>query len=125
MADDPDQQANAGTLGDDFRALIAEARDYASAEAAFQQARAEVAGRAFKRIVPLGLLALGFVFLALMALPVGLVLGLAPLVGPWLATGLAMLALLLFAGLFALLALTKWRAVKRALDVGGTGDAPG
>lgn len=120
MADAPDPEAGAGTLGDDLRLLIAEARDYASAEAEFQKARAQVAGQGLKRIAPLVLLALGFVFLALLALPVGLVLGLAPLVGPWLATGIAMLSLLVFAGLFALLAIARWRDVKRALSAGGS-----
>lgn len=125
MADEPDPEASAGGLGDDLRLLIAEARDYATAEAEFQKARAGIAGQGLKRIVPLALLALGFVFLALMALPVGLVLGLAPLVGPWLATGIAILALLALAALFALLALAKWRDVKRTLSAGGSQDDRG
>jgi hypothetical protein len=125
VADEPEPEAGATTLGDDLRLLIAEARDYATAEAEFQKARVTVAGQGLKRIVPLVLLALGFVFLALMALPVGLVLGLAPLVGPWLATGIAMLALLIFAALFALLALARWRDVRRALSAGGAQDDRG
>ena len=122
MADEPEPETSAETLGDDLRLLIAEARAYAAAEAELQKARAQVAGQGLKRIAPLALLALGFVFLALMALPVGLVLGLAPLVGPWLATGIAMLALLALAALFALLALARWRKIKHALSAGGSGN---
>lgn len=124
MSEAPDPQVGTGSLGDDLRLLVAEARDYAAAEAAFHKARASVAGQGLKRIVPLALLALAFVFLALMAVPVGLVLGLAPLVGPWLATGMALLALLVLALLFALLALGKWRDLKRALSAGEVGDDP-
>lgn len=125
MSEAPDPQASPGSLGDDLRLLVAEARDYASAEAEFQKARATVAGQGLKRIVPLALLALAFVFLALMALPVGLVLGLAPLVGPWLAMGLAVLVMLALALLFALLTLAKWREVRQSLSTGGGDDGPG
>jgi len=122
VSEAPDPQASPGSLGDDLRLLVAGARDYAAAEAAFHRARASVAGQGLKRIVPLALLALAFAFLALMAVPVGLVLGLAPLVGPWIAMGLAVLALLVLALLFALLALGKWRDLKRALSAGEAGD---
>lgn len=104
------------SLADDVRNLVDEARDYASAELAWHRERALLAARGARAIAPYGLLAVGFVFLALMALPVGLVLSLAPVTGPWIATGVAILAMLLLAALCGAVAARKLRALRHALS---------
>lgn len=111
------------SLADDVRNLVDEARDYAAAELAWHRERALLAGRGAKAIAPYALLAVGFVFLALMALPVGLVLSLAPITGPWMATGIAILVLLVLAAACGWLAARKVRALRDALSGADNDDA--
>jgi uncharacterized membrane protein len=110
------------TLADDLRQLAADGRTLLEAELAYQKSRAAVAGKAVKSVAGWGALALALVFFALMALVVGLLLVLAPLLGGW---G-AMAAV--FAGLLAAAALSGWIAARRwkrtAAQLADRGDAP-
>lgn len=104
------------SLVDDLRGLVDEGKAAAQAEIAWQKSRLAVAGQGAKGIAGLGALALALVFFALMALVFGLVLGLASLVGPWLATVIATLGLLALAGLCALLAAGRWKRLQARLS---------
>ncbi len=109
--------ADEGLLGG-ARALFEDGKGLLSAEIAFQRARAGfVLGRA-KGILVLAVLALVLLFFALMALVVGLLLALAPLLGPWGALGAVVLGLLVLTGLCLLGVLARVRAVARALKGG-------
>ena len=81
--DPADEDTGYETLADELRALVREAEGMARAELSYQIARATLAGRYAGRLIGLGLLALALVFFALMALVVGLLLALAPGLGPW------------------------------------------
>lgn len=117
-AGDAEPQPAGDSLAGDIRQLVDEVREYASAEIAFQKTRAGAAGKGLRGVAPFALLAVMFVFLALMALPVGLVLALAPLVGPWVATAIAVAALLAIAVAFGAVAALKWRGTVRVLRTG-------
>lgn len=97
------------------RALLEDGQTLIAAEIAFQKARAGfVLGRA-KGILALAALALALLFFVLMALVVGLLLALAPLIGPWGALGVVLLGLLGLTGLCVLGVIRRVRAVGRAL----------
>ena len=70
-------------LRDDLAALVDDARTYAEAEIAFQKTRAGLAGRTAGRALVLLVLALVLFHIALIALAVGAVIALAPLVTIW------------------------------------------
>ena len=107
------------TLGDELRATVEEARSAALAEIAYQIARFTLVGRYLGRIVGLGLLAAALVFFALMALVMGLVLALAPMLGPWGAM-LAVIAALALGTLAAAYAIKAgWRRLLRLLGDSG------
>jgi uncharacterized membrane protein YqjE len=108
------------TLGDELRATVEEARSAASAEISYQMARLQLAGSYLGRILGLGLLAVALVFFALMALVVGLVLALTPLLGPWGAM-LAVIAALALSILVTFRVIRAgWRRLIRLL--GGSGN---
>lgn len=110
---EPEPQDNGlAPLFADVRRLAAEARTAAEAEAAYQTSRAKVVAGSVGRIAALGALALALVFFALMALVMGGLLVLAPLVGPLAATGIVTGLLAACAAICALLARYK---VKRMM----------
>lgn len=90
------------SLLDDFNALVTDGKTYVEAEIAYQKSRASFAGSRVKWSFIYGAAAFGLLHLALIALAVGAVIALAPLVGPWLATGLVVVALLALAVVFIL-----------------------
>lgn len=96
------------SLNDDLHQLAQDARAYAEAEFQFQKSRAAYAASASKSIAIYVIVALVLVFFAVMALVVGLVIALAPLLTAWGSTAVVTLALL---GLAVFLLL---RAKKRA-----------
>lgn len=107
------------SLADDILSLVEDGRTYAEAELNYQKSRIVfVAGRS-KSIALYLALALGFVHLALIALVVGSLFVLAPLVGAPGATGLVVGVLLLGAAILALLARTKARDVTDAFKEDG------
>jgi len=86
----------------DVDALIADGKTYFEAELTYQKSRAGFAANRLKWTVLYGMAAFGFLHLAGIALTVGAVIALTPLVGPWLAT---LLVVALLAGAAFLLAL--------------------
>ncbi|MCB2075994.1 MAG: phage holin family protein [Novosphingobium sp.] len=97
------------SLPEDLRELAEDARALAEAEFAYQKSRAAFAGQEAKRIAILGLLAAALVFFALMALTLGLVLALTPMLTAWGATAVVVGGLLLVAAICGILAATRWR----------------
>jgi uncharacterized membrane protein YqjE len=78
-----DDTTGLGALKDDLTALVEDARTYAAAEIAFQKTRAGLAGKKAARALVFLVLALVLLNLALIALAVGAVIALAPLVTIW------------------------------------------
>lgn len=112
------------SLVDDVKQLASDGRTLLEAEFAYQKSRAAVAGAGIKGITGWAALALALVFFALMALVMGLVLGLTELIGAWAATAVAVLVLLAAAGLSALAASRRWKRMSALLsDDGDTGGA--
>lgn len=103
------------SLVDDVRQLVDDGRTLLEAELTYQKSRAAVAGAAAKGVAGWGALALALVFFALMALVMGLVIALAGLIGPWGATAVSFVALLLAAVIAALLAKRKWAQTQALL----------
>src|SRR5690349_15994767 len=109
LPDDPGlEPAAAGnappSLMDDVEALIADGKTYLEAEITYQKSRAGFAANRLKWTALYGAAAFGLLHLAGIALTVGAVIALAPVTGPWIATGVVVLVLLL-AALFFLLRL--------------------
>jgi len=109
--DDPRERS----LADDLRQLAEDGKAYAEAELAYQKSRAVVAGQGAKVIAIFGALAAALVFFALMALTLGLVLALTPLIGPWGAMGASFAGLLILAGICAMIASSRLKRMKRLL----------
>lgn len=111
MADDAPPLVNDDaadrSLVDDVRQLVEDGRTLVEAELAYQKSRAMVAGQAAKSVAGWSALALSLVFFALMALVLGLILVLTPLIGPLGAM------LLVVAGLLILAAFAGWKAMRR------------
>ncbi len=97
------------SLVDDAKQLVTDGRTLLEAELAYQKARAAVAGEAARSVAAWGALALALVFFALMALVVGVLLGIAQLLGYWAATGIVVLALLLIAAFAGSRAAQRWK----------------
>ncbi len=103
------------SLVDDAKQLASDGRTLLEAEFAYQKSRAAVAGAGIKGITGWAALALALVFFALMALVMGVVLGLAELIGAWAATAVTVLSLLLAAGLSGLAASRRWKRMSALL----------
>ncbi|WP_225207167.1 phage holin family protein [Novosphingobium huizhouense] len=118
-------QASAGdfALGDGIRALLEDGQTLFEAELAFQKARAGFVASRAKGIALLLVAALFLAFFFLVALVVGLLLALAPLVGPWGALAIVALALLAGTGLCLFGAIGRYRAA-RAVVLGKDGSTP-
>lgn len=122
MADDNLPHSNTSTsdaaqrsLVDDVRALVEDGRTLVEAELAYQKSRAAVAGAGAKGVLGWGALALALTFFMLMALVIGVLLGLSSILGPWAATAIMVSALALLAGLCALVASRRWKRTARML----------
>lgn len=118
IADAPDDAAER-SLVDDVRELVADGRTLLEAELAYQKSRAALAGRTAKSMAGWIALALSLVFFALMALVMGLLLILAPLIGGLGATLAVVLGLLGAAGLSGWVAARRWQAMSRRLAGNG------
>ena len=102
------------SLVDDLSALIEDGQTYFAAELAYQKTRLSFASAQGKVGVGMLLGAVAFVHLALIALVVGLVFALGPILTPLGATAVVTLALLLLAMLFAFAARRRISAISRA-----------
>lgn len=120
MTEDKTRTGDEAAAGDDSllggaRTLLEDGQTLLAAEIEFQKARVGfVLGRA-KGILVLGVLALALLFFALMALVMGLLLALTPLIGPWGALAAVFLGLLALTGLSVLGAVRRIGAITRAL----------
>ncbi|WP_298189395.1 phage holin family protein [Novosphingobium sp.] len=113
-----DEPAADESLLDEARALLEDGQKLLSAEIAFQKARVGfVLGRA-KGILVLAGLALALLFFALMAMVVGLLLALSPLIGPWGALAVVFVGLLVLTGLSVLGVVRRVGAITRVLKRG-------
>jgi thiol:disulfide interchange protein len=112
-----DEASDAATrsLIDDVRQLAVDGRTLLEAELAYQKSRATLAGQTAKGMAGWIALALALVFFALMALVMGLLLALTPLIGGWLAMLALVLGILLAAALSGWAAKRKWQAMERRL----------
>jgi tetrahydromethanopterin S-methyltransferase subunit G len=99
----PEDGTGFTALRDEVAALVEDARTYAEAEIAFQKTRAGIAGKRAGRALGLLVVALVLLHIALIALAVGAVIALAPLVTIWGAIGIVVGVLL--AGVAALVVL--------------------
>ena len=98
--DASDEPVHGPSLADDVLALFEDGKTYAEAEVAFQKSRASFAANRLKGAIAFGLGAFGVLHLALIAATVGAVIALAPLVGPWIATAIVTIALIILGVLF-------------------------
>jgi ABC-type multidrug transport system fused ATPase/permease subunit len=114
-------EARERSLNEDLHQLAADARAYAEAEFQFQKSRAAYTASASKSIAIYAVAALVLVFFAMMALVVGLVIALAPLLTAWGSMALVTLVLL---GLAAFLLLRAKKRVTVLMSVIG-GDKSG
>jgi hypothetical protein len=100
----------------DVDALIADGKTYFEAEIAYQKSRAGFAANRLKWTALYGAAAFGLLHLALIALTVGAVIALAPLVGPWIATAIVVLLLLVGALVFALRLRKKFDDIRSVFE---------
>lgn len=114
-------EAEAGGLRADLAALVDDARTYAEVEIAFQKTRAALAGKAVGRALTALVLALLMLNLALIALAVGVMIALAPLVTIWGAIAIVVGVLLLGVGGLLWAALRDGRLLAALF---GPGEAP-
>ncbi len=104
------------SLVEDLEALFTDGKTYLQAEVAYQKSRAGYTANRLKWAAIYGAGAFALLHLALIGLTVGLVWALTPLVGPWLATGIVVLLLLLGALAFALKLRGKIADMRTAFD---------
>lgn len=104
-----------GSLWGDVHALIEDGQTLVEAELAYQRARAAYAWKRGKGVAVLLVLALFFAFFALMALVVGLLLALAPLLTAWGALAVVALGLAALAALSMNLAISRFRTARTRL----------
>ncbi len=107
--DEGDEAQYRPSLAEDMVALFEDGKTYAEAELAFQKSRASYTANRLKGAIALGLGAFGVLHLALIALTVGAVIALAPVLGPWAATGIVTVALVI-------LGVVMLRALKGRID---------
>ncbi|MEL7197036.1 MAG: phage holin family protein [Pseudomonadota bacterium] len=92
------------SISGEIATLIDDGRNYAQAEIAFQKIRAKLAGKHIAIALACAIVAIVLLHIAFLALAVGLVIALAPLVTIWGAIGIvvgALIVLVIVLGLFA------------------------
>lgn len=119
MRTDPDDaaapEAGEPSLAELLGVLIEDGQTLLEAEAGYWRAAAGYVLGGAKRIAILLVLALFFVFFALMALVVGLLLALGTLIGPWGALVVVTGALALAAWIFAMRAIRRGKRIAAVL----------
>ncbi len=108
LVNQPEADAAERSLVDDIRQLAEDGRTLIEAEVAYQKSRAVVAGAGLKSAALFGGLTLVLLFFVLMALVMGLLLALTPLIGAWGALGAVVGGLLIGAVIAALIAKSRW-----------------
>ena len=118
--DDEEEATGAnGSLTDDIAALISDGKTYAEAEMAFQKARLSFSAGKARSAALLWLLAIALAHLALVALVVGAVIALSPILTPIGATLLVTAILVLSAILFVRMANRRIKALTDAFQESG------
>lgn len=105
-------------LVSDIRQLVADGRTLAEAELAYQSSRARLAGSAAKSVAFYGVAAFVLAVFGLVALVVGLLIALAPLVTAWGATAIVAGGLFLLAALCTMRAKRRWTRAQHVLAPG-------
>ncbi len=116
-----DDTATFTSLKDDLTVLVEDARTYAAAEIAFQKTRAGLAGKKAGRAVVFLVLALVLLNLALIALAVGVVIALAPLVTIWGAIAIVVGVLLAGVALLVMAAASEGKTLGAMFGPGDEG----
>ena len=106
---DGDEAEIRHSLTDDIFALFDDGKTYVEAEIAFQKSRSSFVANRAKLAAAYGAAAFGVLHLALIALTVGTVIALAPLVGPWIATAIV-------GGILIILGIVCLRMLKGKID---------
>jgi len=122
--DEDDQQPALATgetarhrhLEDDLRALVDRGLVFAKAEVELQRARGIYATGRIKWIALLGGFSLILAFFSLVALTVGLVIALTPILGALGATLAVFGGLIVFAAICALIVVGQWKRMMKALS---------
>lgn len=109
-----DREADVSLVAD-LKALVEDGRTLAEAEWALQSARAAYAWKRGKGVLVLLIGAVFFAFFALMALVVGLLMSLAPLLTPWGAMAAVTLVLAALAATCFAKAVSRFRAAQSRL----------
>ncbi|PLK25969.1 phage holin family protein [Novosphingobium sp. TH158] len=109
MADAPSDDP---LLIDEIRQLGDDARAYATAELAYQKARAAVAAKGVRDVAIFGLAGFVIAVFGLGALVVGLLIALAPLVTAWGATAIVAGGLFAIALVCVVMAKSRWARMK-------------
>ena len=117
-ADFGDRDGDEPTLTSDIRDLVDDALAAADAELAFQKTRAAYALNSVLGVAVLGGLAAAFALLSLLALTVGLVLALTPILTAFGATAAVIVGYLAIAAVLALIALARWRGMVAEVNGG-------
>jgi len=123
--DDPDAATSAGagasadvSLADDIKALIEDGKTYVEAELQFQKSRAAFIADRGRSGAIYGVAALLLVHLALVALAIGLIIALTPLITAWGATAVVVGALLVAGLILGLAAKKRFAGMSSAFDGG-------
>lgn len=120
MADDApplvEDRAAERSLVDDVRQLVDDGRTLVEAELAYHKSRAVVAGQAAKSVAGWLSLALALLFFAIMALVLGLILILAPVLGAVGATLVVVAGLLVMGALSGMVAVRRWQRAAAQLS---------
>jgi len=109
------EETDVSLLGD-IETLVEDGKTYAAAELAYQKTRLAFAGEKAKSAAIFTGIAALFVVMAVVALVLGAVLALTPLLGALGATAAVFLALLLIAGGLVMAAKAKLRGLMRAFE---------
>ena len=117
--DHEDGETAGPSLTDDILALLEDGKTYAEAEMAYQKSRAGFAANRATGAIAFGLGAFGVLHLALIAMTVGLVIALAPLVGPWIATAIVTVALVGLGVFFIMQLKSRLEEIRDAFSEGG------
>ncbi|MFM2371030.1 MAG: hypothetical protein RIS85_752 [Pseudomonadota bacterium] len=115
----PESNLPESSLGDAVRALIDDGQTLVEAEIAYRKAQGRYGLSQAKTILLLLVLALGFGFFTLLAVVVGLLLALTPIIGVWGALGVVGGGLLVLMAICLMLARSRISGVAAAL--GGKG----
>ncbi len=117
-ADAQPQADQARSVLDDVEDLLVDARTWFDAEVTYQKTRASFVGASLKALVGLAVGAAIIGFLLLVALTVGLLIALTPLVTAWGATAIVVIVLGLVILMLLRTASARWRDLMDAIHEG-------